>query len=133
LYTLPPAISFLSPFAMNMGIFGCTCSDSLDIVKNYCGSAESYILNQQEKNTKLQFRKEQPMFFEQLFIGNILTNSGLKQGIDFDTFLDTKGRNKFLPLYRFSHFMRGSKRNTSIIDAIKKEIEKLGIGNLSNS
>jgi len=126
LSNLPTAISSLLQFAMNMGIFGCTCNESLSIIKDYCKVAKSYVIQQQKlKSTELYFKKEQPMFFEQLFIGSILANTGLKQGIDFDTFLDKKGKNKFLPSYRFSHFMRGSKRNAIVIEAIKREIELL--------
>ena len=132
LSTLPPGISCLPSFAMNMGIFGCTCNDSLSAVKKYCELAKSYIINQHDKHAELYFKKEQSMFFEQLFIGSILTNADLKQGIDFDTFLDNNGKNKFLPNYRFSHFMRRSKRTELVTNAIRSELEKLGLNKGKN-
>ena len=49
LSNLPTAISSLPPFAMNMGIFGCNCDESLGIVKNYCELVKSYIIKQQQK------------------------------------------------------------------------------------
>jgi len=126
---LPEEINYLPVCAMNMGIFGCLQKDYLKIVQQYSAVVLKYLQQQQkEKYDTLYFKKEQSMFFEQLFIVNILLDNGLKKDIDFDTILNEKGKNKYLPAYRYSHFVRGIKRNETVTHAIRKELILLGFG-----
>jgi hypothetical protein len=128
LLNLLPAITRFRPdFAMNMGLFGCMQSTALPLVKQYCDAAFEYVGQQQVVYDKVMLKHEQSMLFEQFFIVNILLENGLKEGVDFETFIDVHSKNKFYPAYRFSHFYSDWKRKNVIVVAIKKELMRLGL------
>jgi hypothetical protein len=124
---LPSEISYNPGYAMNMGIFGCLDSSCLPLVKAYALCVEKYIAMQQEKMNLLLHKNEQPMLFEQLFIVNFIQQAGLSAGADFDTFIDEHFKNKFLPQYRFAHFLRAFKKSDTVVNAIKKELFLMGL------
>jgi hypothetical protein len=125
---LPDAIGHNPGYAMNMGVFGCLDANYLPIVRDYADCVKQYVALQQQQLQKIFFKNEQPMLFEQLFIVNFLQAAGLQEGTDFDTFANEQSQNKFLPQYRFSHFLRSFKKNDTVVNAIKKELRLLGLG-----
>jgi hypothetical protein len=130
---LPPEISYNPGYAMNMGIFGCPDPECIPLVKTYAGCVKKYVDVQQQKMNVLLYKNEQPMLFEQLFIVNFLQEAGLKDGVDFDTFIDDNFKNKFLPQYRFAHFLRAFKKSDTVVNAIKKELFLMGLHKKSAS
>jgi hypothetical protein len=114
-------------FAMNMGLFGCPTEEALPILKAYCNLVQEYVEKQQASFEKVVCKGEQSVMFEQLFMVAVLQANKLQEGVDFDTLVDDKGKNKFYPTNRYAHFFADWKRNNRVIAAIRKELLQLGL------
>ena len=127
---LPKEIKKFPDFAFNMGLFGCLDKNFLPVLKSYCLSARNYIEQQQPLSDKLTDKNFQSVFFEQLLITGFLNQYEIEEGAGFETFLTDKSKNKFLPKYRYSHFVFKTKRKREIVYFIKQELIKLGLAKL---
>jgi hypothetical protein len=124
---LPEEIKYYAPYALNAGIFGCFSTVHLSIIKKYFDMINRYVLKQQALSGKHLINWDQSIMFEQLFLTNIILDSGLKEKEDFDTFISDDFKNKFTPQYRFSHFIAEWKRKEGVSIQIRKMLQMMGL------
>lgn len=125
---LPQKIKYYAPYALNTGIFGCFSLSHFHIIKEYFELIHNYVLVQQKTCNENTVNWDQSIMFEQLFLTNIILDNGLKEDIDFNTFISDDFKNKFSPQYRFSHFIAQWKRNESVNIQIRKMLQNMGLG-----